>query len=315
MNKTAFIYDDIFLKHEMPIGHPEKKERLIAITERLKKSEIWNKLIHIKPEKADITQINAVHTKNYIDYLRNFRSGYFDSDTYISEHTLEVSQWAAGAVIEAISKIKEGTVETAFCAVRPPGHHAEKNMAMGFCIFNNAAIGARFAQSIGYEKIFIIDFDVHHGNGTQHIFYDDDTVFYFSSHQYPFYPGTGNKNERGIHKGLGYTLNVPLEAGSGDEEYSEVYSKILPEQLQIFKPDLIIVSSGYDIRTEDPLASMEVSNEGIRNIVNSILDCRKTDSNKLIPAVFVLEGGYNLNALAESAETTLEVMLKKEYMQ
>jgi acetoin utilization deacetylase AcuC-like enzyme len=175
---------------------------------------------------------------------------------------------------------------------------------MGFCIFNNIAAGARHAQKIGYKKVFIIDFDVHHGNGTQHIFEADDTVFYFSTHQYPHYPGTGRDSEKGIGKGEGYTYNVPMPGGSGDKEYLYVYQNILPDLVNRFKPDIILVSSGYDIHNNDPLSDIRISDEGIRGIVNSILSC---SSN---PFVFALEGGYNLSALGESVRITVEEMLK-----
>ena len=173
----------------MPAGHPESSERLVKILDTLKNSDVWNKLVLLKPRRAGEEDILKVHTKEYFDTVKTF-TGYYDPDTYISDNSFEAAMFAAGAVIEAIDRCKKGEIERAFCAVRPPGHHAEADRAMGFCIFNNIAIGARYAQKIGYNKVFIIDFDVHHGNGTQHIFEEDDSVFYFSSHQYPHYPGT-----------------------------------------------------------------------------------------------------------------------------
>ena len=169
-----------------------------------------------------------VHTREYFDSIKTF-TGFYDADTYISENSFEAAMFAAGAVIEAIDRCKKGEIERAFCAVRPPGHHAEADTAMGFCIFNNIAVGARYAQKVGYEKVFIIDFDVHHGNGTQHIFEEDDTVFYFSTHQYPHYPGTGKDSERGKGKGEGFTYNIPMPYGSGDKDYYYAYRDILPE--------------------------------------------------------------------------------------
>ena len=174
---------------------------------------------------------------------------------------------------------------------------------MGFCIFNNIAITARYAQNKGFKKVFIIDFDAHHGNGTQKAFYEDDTVFYFSTHQYPFYPGTGSKDEKGRGKGYGCTYNVPLPAGSGDEIFIPIYAEKLPELITDFKPDIILVSAGYDLHKEDPLANLEVSTEGIGKIVENILKSAK------IPFLFILEGGYNLEALGESVRLTLEKML------
>lgn len=304
MKNVGFIYDDIFLKHETPDWHPERKERLIQIINTLKKSGLWEKLIHIKPLRATHDNVALVHAQDYIKKIENFNTGYLDPDTYMSEDSLEAALYAAGSVIQAVEKCRKEEIQSAFCAVRPPGHHAESNRAMGFCIFNNVAAGARYSQKIGYKKVFIIDFDVHHGNGTQHIFESDDTVFYFSTHQYPHYPGTGGDSEKGIGKGEGYTYNVPMPGGSGDKEYLHVYQNILPDLVKGFKPDIILVSSGYDIHKNDPLSDIRISDEGIRGIVRSILSC---SSN---PFVFALEGGYNLTALGESVRITVEEMLK-----
>jgi acetoin utilization deacetylase AcuC-like enzyme len=308
MRKVGFLYDDIFLKHETPRWHPETKERLVSITKALESSPFWKNLVHIKPRKADFSDIALVHTARYIDMIKNFGGGYLDPDTYASKDSLEAALYAAGAVIEAVEKCKGGEIQGAFCAVRPPGHHAEANGAMGFCIFNNVAIGARYAQKSGYKKVFIIDFDVHHGNGTQHIFEEDNTVFYFSTHQYPHYPGTGSEFEKGKGKGEGFTYNVPMGAGSGDKEYSSVYNGILPDLVKKFGPDIVLVSSGYDIHTRDPLSGIRVTNEGMRSIVSGILSSPANPAH--IPFIFALEGGYDLTALGESVAITVEEMLK-----
>jgi acetoin utilization deacetylase AcuC-like enzyme len=305
MKNVALIYDDIFLKHETPQWHPETKERLISILNTLKNSELWERLIHIKPPKADYENIALVHTNSYIEKIKKFGVGYLDGDTYMSKDSLEAALYAAGAVIGAVERCRKNEIDRAFCAVRPPGHHAEADRAMGFCIFNNVAVGARYAQKIGYKKVFIIDFDVHHGNGTQHIFEEDDTVFYFSTHQYPHYPGTGKETERGRGKGEGYTYNSCMRAGSGDKEYIHVYQDILPQILKEFEPDILLVSAGYDICREDPLSAIKVSREGVREIVQGILSCSST-----IPAIFTLEGGYDLDALGEAVRITIEEMLK-----
>jgi acetoin utilization deacetylase AcuC-like enzyme len=305
MQNVGFIYDDIFLKHETPQWHPETKERLVSIIAELKNSELWHKLIHIKPRKADYEDIALAHTQRYIEKIKNFSTGYLDGDTYMSENSLEASLSAAGAVIEALERCKNNEIRRVFCAVRPPGHHAEADRAMGFCIFNNIAVGARYAQKVGYKKVFIIDFDVHHGNGTQHIFEEDDTVFYFSTHQYPHYPGTGRESERGIGKGEGFTYNITMQAGSGDKEYLHAYQDILPGLVTQFEPDIMLVSAGYDIRAEDPLAAIRVSKEGIRGIVKAILSI--TDK----PVIFAIEGGYDLKALGESVRITIEEMMRE----
>ncbi len=306
MKKVGFIYDDIFLKHETPEWHPESKERLVSIINTLKNSDVWEKLIHIKPAKAGYADIEAVHAHEYVERIKKMGVGYADPDTYISENSVEAALYAAGAVIEAINRSKNKEIERAFCAVRPPGHHAEANRAMGFCIFNNIAVGAGYAQKLGYKKIFIIDFDVHHGNGTQHMFEDDDAVFYFSSHQYPHYPGTGDKSEKGRGKGKGFTYNIPLRSGSGDKEYFSIYNEVLPNLVKKFSPDIILVSAGYDIHSKDPLSGINVSSEGIKNIIEGILSSAPLPST---PFVFALEGGYNLRALGESVLITVKQML------
>lgn len=302
--KTGFIYDDVFLEHETPRWHPECKERLISITNALNASPFRDKLISIKPRRADFGDIEMVHTHDYVEKIKNFGHGYIDPDTYISEGSLNAALFAAGAVMEAAERCKKGEIKRAFCAVRPPGHHAEADRAMGFCIFNNVAVGARYAQKIGYKRVFIVDFDVHHGNGTQHIFEDDDTVFYFSTHQYPHYPGTGRDSEHGRGKGKDFTCNIPMLSGSGNKEYFSAYNDVLPYIVRKFVPDIIMVSAGYDIHKDDPLAAIRVSDEGIRIIVRSILSFQK-------PTVFALEGGYDLKALAESVLITIEEMMRK----
>jgi acetoin utilization deacetylase AcuC-like enzyme len=309
MKKVGFLYDDIFLRHEMPPGHPESPQRLVHILDTLRNSDFWNQLIHIKPRRALEEDILRVHTAKYSDSIKSF-NGFYDGDTYVSEHSFEAALFAAGAVIEAIYKCKSGQIERAFCAVRPPGHHAEADRAMGFCIFNNIAVGARYAQKIGFRRVFIIDFDVHHGNGTQHIFEEDDTVFYFSTHQYPHYPGTGKDSERGRGKGEGFTYNIPMPYGSGDKEFYEAYRDILPRLVKNFRPDIILVSAGYDIHVKDPLAGFNVTNEGMRNIIRGILLRRTTTYLPSLPYVFALEGGYSLQALGESVMMTIKELLE-----
>ncbi len=307
--KTCFIYDDIYLKHHWE-GHPEHKGRLEYIIRYVKDSEISCKISLEKPRRATIEEISQIHAVSYIQEIKDFcdaGGGYLDPDTYATEDSYEVSLFASGGVLKGIELIKKAGYEAVFCAVRPPGHHAEYSKAMGFCIFNNIAIGARYAQKEGYNKVFIIDFDAHHGNGTQRAFYEDDTVFFFSTHQFPFYPGTGSSEEIGSGKGKGFTLNIPMSAYSGDQEYKEVYTDILPKKVQEFKPDIILVSAGYDLHKDDPLAQLQVTDKGIETIIGSILETAKTLK---VPVLFSLEGGYNVDALGRNVVSTLRMCLE-----
>jgi acetoin utilization deacetylase AcuC-like enzyme len=304
MRKVGIVYDDILLRHEPPVWHPDSPARLTAIVSRLKGSGLWDKLVPLAPRQAAFDDIARVHTASYIEKIRNFGSGELDPDTYVSDGTLTAALHAAGAVMEAVDQCRQGTIERAFCAIRPPGHHAEAGQGMGFCIFNNVAVGARYARSRGYERVFIIDFDAHHGNGTQHIFEEDASVFYFSTHQHPYYPDTGKDMERGTGSGLNFTYNVPILAGSGNKEYLAVYQDILPGVISRYDPDIVLVSAGYDIHVNDPHANIRVSHDGIHGIVRGIL------SSCTCPLVFVLEGGYDLASLSESVQITIEEMLK-----
>lgn len=312
MAKTVigFVYDEIFLDHLVPENHPESPARLEAILTFLNQSSIKNDLAMINPRKASVKELGLVHEKDYIKKLSERRlegylEGYLEGDAYFSLKTFDVASVAAGAVLTAVDLIKSSDLKLAFCAVRPPGHHAERNRAGGFCIFNNVAIGSRYAQKQGFQKIFIIDFDAHYGNGTQHIFEQENTIFYFSTHEFPGYPGTGRSTERGIGPGKGFTFNVPLKRGSGDMEYAIVFRGLLPKLVENFHPDLILVSAGYDIHRDDPLTKLNVSDEGIRKVSRSIIQIATSIS---VPAIFVLEGGYNLSALGRGVVATLEEM-------
>ena len=304
MNQVGYIYDQVFLHHEPPVWHPDSGDRLVNIALALKDAGIWDKLIHIKPRKASSDDLALVHTPEAIERIRNMGAGEVDPDTYTSIESFVAASYAAGAVMEAVEQCRSGGMRRFFCAVRPPGHHAEADRSMGFCLFNNVAIGARHAQRAGFTKVFIVDFDAHHGNGTQHIFEEDDRVFYFSTHQYPYYPETGRDMERGKGRGEGYTYNVPILAGSGNKDYLTVYQDILPGLVRRFAPDIILVSAGYDIHAHDPHANIRVTHEGIHGIVRSIL------TSADVPMVFVLEGGYDLPSLCDSVKITIEEMLK-----
>ncbi|HIJ60862.1 MAG TPA: histone deacetylase [Nitrospirae bacterium] len=303
MYKTAFVCDEIFTCHDTPAWHPESPIRVEYLIEFLKRTDLWDKLIHLTPQRATIEDIARVHTKEYINMILSIQKGELDTETIISPHTFTACLYAIGAIKESVDKIKEGLIERAFCPVRPPGHHAEANAGMGFCIFNNVAVGARYAQTKGFSKVLIVDFDAHHGNGTQHIFEEDESVFYFSTHQFPYYPDTGKETERGIGKGEGFTYNVTIRVGSGDKDFMYVYQDIFPSVVSRFSPDLILVSAGYDIHYMDQHSDLKATCEGVRGIVQGILGA----SDK--PYIFVLEGGYDYISLSKSVKNTLEEML------
>ena len=301
--KVAYITDDIYLKHDTG-AHPESKERLIAINRAIE--PLRHQLIEKEPVWVSKEILQSVHSAEHIEKI--IESSEFgmpiDTDTLCSKDSYTAATKAVGAGIVAIDGIKAGEFERAFCAVRPPGHHATPTQAMGFCLFNNIAITAKYAQSKGYEKVMIIDFDVHHGNGTQETFYADNTVFYFSSHQAFAYPGTGMEKEKGVGKGAGYTANFLVMPDSGDHEVLDIYENDLPSYVDHFKPDIILVSAGYDLHESDPLAQLNVTTEGVRKLVRLILD--QAD----VPYVFFLEGGYDVEALGQNVKVTLEEMLK-----
>ena len=304
MKKVGYLYSDIYLEHVNPPFHPENGERLMSINKGLKEAGLTDKLIHLNPRKSADEEILTVHDQGYLDMLKRPGEGYLDGDTYKSEGSLEAAYYAAGALLTALDAVKEGKIDRAFCAVRPPGHHAERNMAMGFCIFNNVAVAARYGQKLGYEKACIVDFDVHHGNATQHMFESDPGVLYISTHQYPHYPGTGANSEIGRGEGQGFTRNFPMSAGSSDHDYSEVYKKKISPLIKEFSPSIIFISAGYDLHRNDPLSSISVSTEGIRAIVRTIID-----SSPHVPFIVTLEGGYNQNALSEGVAATIEELM------
>lgn len=305
MTRVGYIFSEVFLGHETPSGHPERADRLIAINTRLKKAGLWERLSHISPRKAERGDLAAVHDSLYVDRILNLTPPAFldGGDTYFSQGTLEAALFAAGAGLTAVDGISGGSIERCFCAVRPPGHHAEAGRAMGFCVFNNVAVAAKYARSKGYERVFIIDFDVHHGNGTENIFLEDPSVFYFSTHQYPHYPGTGGSATKGRGAGENFTMNVPMPAGAGDMEYRRVYGELLPEILKGFNPSIVLVSAGYDIHARDPLSEINVHTDTIRFMCESSL---KAATEK--PWVFFLEGGYDLEGLSEGVAETIAVI-------
>ena len=303
--KVAYITDPIYLKHDTGSLHPESKERLIAIEHAV--APLKDQMLTPSAVTVSEEMLLQVHLCTQIEEVMECSrvGASIDADTHCSFDSFHVAKRAVGAGISAIDGIVSGQFERAFCAVRPPGHHATPVKAMGFCLFNNIAIAAKYAQSKGFKKVMIIDFDVHHGNGTQDTFWDDDTVFYFSSHQAFAYPGTGMENEIGEGKGKGFTRNFLLMPDSGDAEVLDIYRNDLPPFVASFKPDIVLVSAGYDLHESDPLAQLNVTTEGIRSMVRAILDVAD------VPYVFFLEGGYDVDALGRNVRVTLEEMMVK----
>ncbi len=279
----------VFLEHRTPPGHPESPRRLKSILDHVGASGLLERLARVPVTPATREALLAVHDRSYLDELARPGERYLDPDTFISSRSWEAALLAAGAVCNALDSCRSGEISRAFCAVRPPGHHAEPSRGMGFCLINNAAVAARHAQRIGYARVMIVDFDVHHGNGTQAAFYDDDTVFYFSTHEYPHYPGTGAAGERGAGRGVGFTRNIPLRSGAGDAEMRQAYHEVFRAETAAFRPDCCIVSAGYDLHEGDPLADLAVSDQGVREIVRTIVAACAG-----LPIVCTLEGGYHL---------------------
>ncbi len=311
--KTGFVYHDIYLEHKTTEGHPEAPQRLVAIVERLKQKGLYSQLLTLTPSPAAVEWIQMVHSPEYIQRAENScRNGtrYLDSmDTPISPKSYDAALMAVGGVFSAVDAVMQKKVTNAFCAVRPPGHHAVEDAAMGFCMFNNVAIGARYIQKkYNLSKILIVDWDVHHGNATQAMFYDDPAVLYFSVHQYPFYPGTGSEAEKGAGKGLNYNINVPLPAGSTDADYLKVFQEKLVPAAFAFSPDFVLISAGFDAHENDLLGGMKVTAQGFAQltaIVKTI--AQKCCQGRLVAA---LEGGYDLEGLAASVEAHIQVLMR-----
>jgi len=308
--KVGFVYDPIYLKHDTG-QHVENAGRLQAIISHLEKTGLQQQLTPLKPRSASVEEISTVHNKQYITDIQNTGrkgAGWLDSDTVMSSESYQAAVYAAGGVIKATEAVMDGELDSAFALVRPPGHHATSQRAMGFCLFNNIAIAAKYAlDKYKLERIMIIDFDVHHGNGTQQTFYDDPRVLYLSTHEYPFYPGTGGIEETGSGAGEGTTVNIPLSAGCGDAEYLLVFDQIVTPIARRFKPGLILVSAGYDPHWADGLALMQLSVTGFAQMVNTI----KGLAEELCAGhlVLTLEGGYNHTALAASVKATFDMLL------
>ena len=306
--KTGLITSDTYKNHNTGNGHPEKIDRVTAIIDNFKKVDNKN-LIWKKPNKFDEFFLNKTHSIDYINHVKQSfpKKGlvFLDSDTIVSPGSKDATKDAVGSIITAIDGVQNKEFKNAFCAVRPPGHHAEKEKAMGFCIYNNVAVGANYLiEKYKYKKIAIIDFDVHHGNGTQDIFYDNEKVLYVSTHQYPYYPGSGSHKENGKFNNV---LNIPLEAGTTSEVYLNAYENVLTKIKQ-FKPEFLLFSAGFDAHIDDPLAQMRLSTEDYYTITKRTLEYSKSFCNGRV--VSILEGGYDLKALQDSTQRHVDALLE-----
>jgi acetoin utilization deacetylase AcuC-like enzyme len=309
MPGVGYVYDPLYLEHELP-GHPERPDRLRAIMSHLEESGLLADMTRIEPRDASWAELRFVHTEGLIEEvaatagIERYR---FDADTYGSARSYEVALRAAGGTLAATEAVLTGGVESAFCFLRPPGHHATPDRAMGFCLFNNVAVAVAKALEEGLERVAVIDIDVHHGNGTQDIFYDDPRVLYFSTHQFPHYPGTGHWTETGSTEGDGTTVNVPLPRGCGDDAYLRCYREICVPAIRRFGAQLLFVSAGFDAHFADQLAQMLLSSRGYYEIGSIIRELADDLCGGRV--IYALEGGYDLTAIAWSARACIDNLL------
>jgi acetoin utilization deacetylase AcuC-like enzyme len=304
---VILIHTDRFAEHQTPPGHPERSERaevmeVVAKRWRARGTEV------VAPRAATREQLARVHDADYLRRISETtgRAVALDPDTYTSPESHEVALLAAGATIDAVERVMAGAHKTALAMVRPPGHHAERARAMGFCLYNNVAIGAAHARAQGAGKVAIVDYDVHHGNGTQHLFEADPRVLYISTHQYPYYPGTGAASEIGRGRGEGFTVNLPLEVGAVDEDYRTAFDEVVLPVLRQFKPDLLLISAGFDAHERDPLAGMRLTAASFGAMTMALRKVAEECCRGRVVAV--TEGGYDLQALAASLDAAIEAL-------
>lgn len=303
---TYLVYSDIYLEHDTG-PHPETSMRLSATMSYLKRKKWLDKATLIEPRRASIDEIACIHSREYIESVRELAEqggGYLDGDTPVSEKSYEVALYAAGGVLAAIDKVIGSPKSNALCLVRPPGHHARPEHGMGFCLFNNVAVAARYAQKKhGIKKIAIIDWDLHHGNGTQEAFWADDTVLFCSLHRYPYYPGSGSGQETGSGKGAGFTINIPLAGYDSNKEYLDKFARLMTDIVSPFRPDFIFISAGFDGYKNDPLGGLglEISDYAeLTKKVRAVAD--ETCQGRIVST---LEGGYNIQELPLCIESHL----------
>lgn len=313
---TALVHHPIYEKHDTGVGHPETSERYRVVIDALKNDDaLQASIVEITPDKAQQGIVQAVHTKDHFRRVENaFAQGLdrLDADTVISMQSFDASLYAAGGAITAVDAVMQGEARNAFVAVRPPGHHATAEHAMGFCIFNNVAVAARYAQNKYKEidRVAIIDWDVHHGNGTQGIFYSDPNIFFFSMHQYPWYPGTGSRGETGQGRGLGATMNVPLKAFTSAKEQNRAFESAIEDIASKIKPDIIFISAGFDAHLTDPLGQLQLEDPDFASMTKTTMQWADDACEGRI--VSCLEGGYNLETLGETVRTHVRTLTTAE---
>lgn len=310
MSRVGLLYSDVFLDHRT-LQHPEKPERLRWIISGLESSGLFERLEPVAPRKATEEDIARVHTLSHIETIRLTQTSarsQLDADTQTSKGSYEAAMLAVGGLCEAVDQVMTAKLDSVFAMVRPPGHHAERDRAMGFCLFNNIAVAAAYARSkYKLDRVLIVDWDVHHGNGTQHSFFDDPHVLYISTHQYPFYPGTGHFREVGLKEGEGFTVNVPMPAGQGDGEFRAVFDEVIVPIAREYRPQLVMISAGFDAHKDDPLAGMGLTGLGYDYMTRALMKIAAESAGGKI--VLALEGGYSETGLQDGTQAVFRSLL------